>query len=300
MRYLLVGFGNIGRKRKQLLGERCVATVDPYNSSADFANAADCPLDRYEAAILSVPNPNKLELLGYFLNQGKHVLIDKPLLLPDRATGERLAQLAQQHGASWCTSYNHRHEPNIVSLKQALDRGVLGELYHGRFFYGNGTVQNVVGSWRDQGLGVLEDLGTHLLDLSDYLLGYGGSDFEVVTVESHEARSPDHCVLTSADRRVILEASFLCWKNTFSIDLFGERGSLHVYGLEKWGPASLTQRNRVFPSGVPIETVESTPGWTDVTWQRDLDHFERVVALGATSVESDWWISRTLHGLTRP
>ncbi len=35
MRYLLVGYGNIGAKRKALLGDRCVATVDPFNAAAD-------------------------------------------------------------------------------------------------------------------------------------------------------------------------------------------------------------------------------------------------------------------------
>ena len=36
MRYLLVGLGNIGAKRRAILGERCVATVDPFNAAADF------------------------------------------------------------------------------------------------------------------------------------------------------------------------------------------------------------------------------------------------------------------------
>ena len=49
MKYLLVGLGNIGVKRRALLGVRCVATVDPFNTSADFRAIQDCAADRYDA-----------------------------------------------------------------------------------------------------------------------------------------------------------------------------------------------------------------------------------------------------------
>ena len=40
------------------------------------------------------------------------------------------------------------------------------------FFYGNGTAINVKNStWRDVGQGVISDLGSHLIDLSDFLFG---------------------------------------------------------------------------------------------------------------------------------
>jgi predicted dehydrogenase len=153
----------------------------------------------------------------------------------------------------------------------------------------------VVGTWRDQGLGVLEDLGSHLLDLAGELLGCRGQPFRAWSLERHEAASFDHCLLGSADGRIVLEASYLAWKNTFSIDLFGSRGSLHVNGLQKWGPSELILRERVFPSGVPRETRESAEGGVDPTWQRDLEHFEQLCAGGSgTSLDNDVWISQTL------
>ena len=301
MRYLLVGFGNIGQKRRQLLGERCVATVDPFNAAADYRAPHEYPRDDYQAVILSVPNQAKLELLESFLERGKHVLIEKPLLFPDRRLAERLAALARARGVVWYTSYNHRFEPLIVRLKQELDAGRVGQLYHGRLFYGNGTVGNVVGTWRDQGLGVLEDLGSHLLDLAGHLLGYAGQEFQAWSLERHESAAFDHGVLASAAGQgaLALEMSFVCWKNTFGIDLFGSAGSLHLHGLPKWGPSELIVRERVLPSGVPRERREAQPSGTDVTWQRDLEHFEALATGGgaATSMENDWWISRTLQSV---
>src|SRR5437879_12486091 len=82
MRYMLVGYGNIGAKRKAVLGDRCVATVDPFNRAADYETPGQCDKDRYDAAILAVPNDVKVELLEYFLDRGKRALGEQPLLLP--------------------------------------------------------------------------------------------------------------------------------------------------------------------------------------------------------------------------
>ncbi|MBI2756457.1 MAG: Gfo/Idh/MocA family oxidoreductase [Chloroflexi bacterium] len=297
MRYLVVGLGNIGQKRRALLGERCVATVDPYNGTADYGSVEACSPDAYDAAVLAVPNETKLPLLEHLLAQGKHVLLEKPLLLPDRSTAERLDALARSHGAIWYTSYNHRFEPLMQRLREHLRANAIGRLYYGRFFYGNGTVQNVVGTWRDGGLGVAEDLGSHLLDLVGFLLDRRGENFEPLTLEHHEARGFDHCILASGDRSLVLEASYLSWKNTFTIDLVGEGGALHLSGLPKWGPSSLVLRNRVRPSGAPTEAVETAEPGRDLTWERDIAHFESIVGEGRTSMENDWWISRTLAAI---
>jgi scyllo-inositol 2-dehydrogenase (NADP+) len=297
VRYLLVGLGNIGRKRQALLGDHCVATADPFNNEADFETAEECPVDTYDAAVLATPNSLKLRLLESFLENGKHVLVEKPLLLPDAETAARLQRLARQHHVVCYTSYNHRYETLIERAQQHLASGRIGSIYHGRLSYGNGTVGNVVGTWRDQGLGVLEDLGSHLLDLSAELLGRRGDLFKPVSLERHEATSFDHCVFTSNDGRIVLEASYLSWRNTFTIDVFGSRGSLHLVGLQKWGPSQLILRERVFPSGVPVEVEEQAPGGVDPTWSRDIDHFEQLCAADSpsTSLDNDWWISQTLH-----
>jgi predicted dehydrogenase len=299
VRYLVVGLGNLGRKRLALLGERCAATADPYNPAADYEQASDCPTDRYDAAILSVPTELKLTLLEYFLQHGKSVIVEKPLLFDSRATADRLERLARQHGAIWYTSYNHRFEPLIERFKQRYDDGQIGPLYYARLAYGNGTVGNITGTWRDHGLGVLEDLGSHLLDLSGYLFGRAKGCYRAWALERHEAASSyDHCIIASENGRVTLEVSYLVWKNAFSVDAYGEHGSLHLSGLPKWGPATLIARQRVRPSGVPIEESVSANTGQDVTWERDLAHFERLKECGQSTVENDWWITDTLNSLT--
>jgi len=170
MKYLLVGLGNIGGKRRGVLGDRCVATVDPFNADADFRQPEGCPTDRYDAAILAVPNDVKVRLMEYFLSRGKHVLVEKPLILDAESAGQ-LSRAGRTGRAIWYTSYNFRFEPNVLALKRHLEAGAIGRLYRVRMFYGNGTAGNIMGTWRDSPLGILEDMASHLIDLSGFVFG---------------------------------------------------------------------------------------------------------------------------------
>ncbi len=293
MRYLLVGLGNIGGKRRAVLGDRCVATVDPFNPAADYRQPDQCPDERYDAAILAVPNDVKVRLMEYFLTRGKHVLVEKPLIL-DAATGEQLGRLARASGAIWYTSYNFRFEPNVVALKRHVDAGTIGRLYRVRMFYGNGSAGNIVGTWRDSPLGILEDMASHLIDLTGFVFGRFGSEFRVWERRRYELKGFDHCLLATADRAVTIECSFLSWKNRWRIEALGEEGALEMNGLTKWGRSELVILRRRRPSGVPDESREMAHG-PDPTWAADIRHFEAMATAGVTSGENDLWLSRAVQ-----
>lgn len=293
MRYLLVGVGNIGGKRRAVLGDRCVATVDPFNPAADFRQPEQCPGDRYDAAILAVPNDVKLRLMEFFLSRGKHVLVEKPLILDPEAAAH-LSRVSQASRAIWYTSYNFRFEPNVLALKRHLEGGTIGRLYRVRMFYGNGTAGNIAGTWRDSRLGILEDMASHLIDLTGFVFGRFGAEFRVWERRGYELKGFDHCLLATSDRSVTIECSFLSWKNRWRIEALGEDGALEMNGLTKWGKSELLILRRRRPSGVPDESREVAHG-PDPTWAADIRHFEAMVATGVTSCENDLWLSRAVH-----
>jgi predicted dehydrogenase len=290
--YAVIGYGNIGRKRHRLLRERSVATVDPYDSEATYRKVHDLPLAAIDAVVLSVPDAVKLEFLEHFLRAGKHVLVEKPLFFADRAAADRMAAVARDAGAIWYTSYNARYEPLVQRLRLLLRDNAIGALYSARLVYGNGTVANFAGTWREESGGVLTDLGCHLVDLARELFGYDGP-YAAWDLRSLESATIDYALLASADRRIVLEAANVMWRNRFAIDAYGEEGSVHLRGLLKWGPTTLTSRQRVRPSGRPVETVEEAAG-DDVTWAADLAEFERRAAAGITSIDTDWVVSQAL------
>ncbi len=160
------------------------------------------PLDRYDAALVCTPDAPKIEILDYLLAQRQTRAGRKAAAC--RRTKRELRS-AGAHGAATgavCyTAYNHRFEPHYVRMRDLIESGELGKIYRCRMFYGNGTARLVRDSaWRDQGAGVLPDLGSHLLDTARFWFGDIGDDFQLVSVSRFENRAPDHVVIRGASR----------------------------------------------------------------------------------------------------
>lgn len=290
-----MGYGNVGRRRARLLGARCVGTVDPVAGDAAYRSVDEVPAGRYDAVALATPNAVKLDYLRRFLAAGKPALVEKPVLFASRAQAEDLHRTARDR-AIWYTAYNHRFEPLVARLKRLLDEGAVGKLDRVRMLYGNGTVRDWIGSWRESGSGVLEDLGCHLLDLCGFLLGHEQERYRLWELRSVESATWDYALFASSDRRVVCEVGNVFWKNCFQIEVFGSAGSLHLDGLGKWGASTLIHRTRVLPSGPPSEARETAPPG-DPTWEADLAEFERRVVAGESSLDNDWRISAALADL---
>src|SRR5579863_4444748 len=228
MRVVVVGLGIQGKKRSMVAGGDLVATIDPVAPGATYKHIGDVPLASYDAALVCTPDESKVELLSYLLDNGKHVLVEKPLLAEiGNAPIEKLRALAKGKNAVCYTAYNHRFEPHFVRMQQVIAAGTLGRIYSARMFYGNGTARLVRDSaWRDQGAGVLPDLGSHLLDTARFWFGDLGEDFRIVSVSRHENRAPDHVVIASETTvpKLELEMTLLSWRNHFTCDLLAEQG----------------------------------------------------------------------------
>jgi predicted dehydrogenase len=297
MRIAVIGLGVQGRKRRAVAGERVTLTVDPVAPQADFKTIEQAPADAFDAACLCVPDGEKLPILRYLLAHRKHVLVEKPLLA-SAAELRELIGLSKSNRAACYTAYNHRFEPHIARLKAVIDGGRLGPLYLARFFYGNGTARDVRNSpWRDQGPGVVSDLGSHLLDTALFLFGRNEAAGRVWSVNRFENRAPDHVFFGFDGRPVLeMEAALISWRNSFSLDVYGEKGSAHIQGLCKWGPSTLTLRERVLPSGRPEETVE-TLEQPDPTWTIEFNHFLDLCRSGGNNLDNDLWIAEKIRGL---
>ncbi len=300
MRVIVVGLGVQGRKRLAVAGKDVVATVDPFNQEAQYRQVRDVPLGHYDAALLCIPDQPKLDTIGYLLGSGKHVLVEKPLFAADSQDLLHLKGLAERHRVVCYTAYNHRFEPHFVRMRQVIASGQLGRIYSVRMFYGNGTARLVRDSaWRDQGAGVLPDLGSHLLDTALFWFGQPQAPFSVYSTSCFENLAPDHVVFGSNGAPVLhMEVSLLSWRNHFYCDIVAESGSAHIQSLCKWGPSTFTVRDRKLPSGRPDEEsvalVQSDP-----TWEAEYHHFKRLCEQGGGNIDNDIWINGVLGELGR-
>ncbi len=300
MRVVVVGLGVQGHKRRRVAGSDFVCSVDVRNLDADFRNLKDVALDSFDAALLCVPDSAKIELLSYLVEHGKHALIEKPLVVEGEARLARLEQDARSAGVVLYVAYNHRFEPHFVRMRELVASGALGKIYRCRMFYGNGTARLVRNSdWRDQGAGVLDDLGSHVLDTARFWFGDIGDEFCVVSADRFENRSPDHVVFaaTRATPRLEFEMTLLSWRNHFTCDVFAENGSAHISSLCKWGPSEFTHRVRILPSGRPPEQ-SVTLVQDDPTWALEYEHFKKLCdERRQTDLSNDIWLNRVLRKL---
>lgn len=300
--YIIDGYGNFGHKRKDVLQNRCLATISRNPSQgADFNSHKEIPKNLVEQAqgvVVTIPDPAKFENVSFWLEQRKNVIVEKPFL----ASPEQLLYLqkiACENKVVWHTAYNHRNETNIKRIKELLEKGFPGRIYHAKLCYGYGNAQQLTNTWRDHNLGVLADLGSHLIDLTHYFFGYDGKDFEGLSLRRVEWHSGiDYSQFRTRDEIVVCEASMLHWKNAFEIDIFGHNGSLHLSGLPKWGGSTLTIRKRVFPSGVPEEYIIAENSTHDTTLAEDFIIFENNCKTGQTSYADDLRVITALDSIT--
>lgn len=306
MRVIVVGLGIQGRKRRAVAGDAVVAVVDPVAAGADARDVREIPLDRYDAALVCTPDEAKLPILEHLLGNGKHVLVEKPLVAAEPAELERLDALARRAGAVCYTAYNHRFEPHFVRMRDLIAGGTLGRIFYARLYYGNGTARDVRNSvWRDRGAGVLPDLGSHLLDtvrfwFGEERVGEGCDGFRIVAADRFENRSFDHILIgRDGPLPLQLEMSLLSWRNHFTADVYAENGSAHIESLCKWGPSTFTVRRRVLPSGRPPEEAV-TLVQADPTWAAEYEHFTALCAGGGPgNTATDVWLDRVLGRLGR-
>jgi scyllo-inositol 2-dehydrogenase (NADP+) len=300
LRSVVVGLGVQGQKRRRFAGMDLTATVDPVHPEAQFRQIADVPLSSYEAALVCTPDEPKMELLAYLVGNGKHVLVEKPLWSPDETRLIELENLARKKGVFCYTAYNHRFEPHFVRMRDLIASGRLGKIYRCRMFYGNGTARLVRESgWRDQGAGVLPDLGSHLLDTFIFWFGLPAADLGVTSASRFENKAPDLVTIASdaSSPKLEIEMTLLMWRNHFTCDVLAEKGTAHIESLCKWGPSRFTIRTRVLPSGRPPEE-EITLVQEDPTWEAEYAHFRKACLEGRrTDLSTDFWLNRTLRGL---
>jgi len=297
-RVIIVGMGTQGLKRQRSIGEDFVGFVDPFNKNSDFQSIYEVPLESYDAAMVCTPDGEKFSVVQFLLRNSKHVLCEKPLLLRSRKDFWKIQGEASKSNVVYYTAYNHRFEPSIIKAKDIISENYLGEIYFVNLFYGNGTSQDILNSsWRDSNAGIIHDLGSHLIDLLNFWFPKLNVDFQSTFMGNFETKSPDYAILHSWKclPKVTLEVTACMWKNTFRASIVGSEGSLHIDGLTKWGRCTLSQQTRVFPSGVPGESISNFESG-DLTWDREYQHFKDLISKGSrSSLDTDYYIWNALQ-----
>jgi predicted dehydrogenase len=130
------------------------------------------------AQAVHITTPNRLHFLmaSRALQDGKHVVCEKPLAMNTRETS-RLVRLARSARRVLAVNYNVRFYPAVLQLRRLVAQGELGKIIHvnGSYFQ-DWLFKATDYNWRllpaEGGkLRAVADIGTHWMDTVSFILG---------------------------------------------------------------------------------------------------------------------------------
>lgn len=134
-------------------------------------------IERDDIHIIDICSPNSAhaDQLLAAMAAGKHIYCDKPLVVGTENMAKVEEALKTYKGTAQM-AFQYRFFPASMRAKQLIDEGYLGNIVSFRTSYlhsGSVDPHKPMG-WKQlksEGGGVLQDLGSHALDLTNYLIG---------------------------------------------------------------------------------------------------------------------------------
>jgi predicted dehydrogenase len=289
----VIGCGLMGRRRAEVLAtdelvERISACDSDERAARAIGNAGVTTRwqdvvddEEVDAIVVATPNAVKEAIVRAALDQGKHVLVEKPM--GASLVGARgIHECAKQHPESVVkVGFNHRLYPGIVRASELIRGGEFGRPVFARAVYGHGAHADFATDWRCDaavpGGGQLLDQGSHVLDLLNWFFGRPAEVAAIMQTGFYGAVDDNVLALLKypAPLAVQFQVSWTQWKNRFRFDIGFERGGLEISGLTRsYGPQVVTEYRRAH-SGAP--RVDSMTYTEDTTLHDEWQEFRRAV-----------------------
>ncbi len=306
MKVAVIGCGLIGKRRSQTATDHPLselAIVVDINSAAAEAVAVQygcesstdwkAAIARPDIDIVAVATHNGLlaEIAIAALQAGKHVLIEKPM-------GRNLAEALQMAEAAKAADrilkigFNHRYHPALAKAYDLFQAGAIGDIINIRARYGHGGRPGYENEWRGNpelaGGGELTDQGVHIADLIHWFAGLPTEAFAYLQTAIWPIQPLEDNgfgLFRFGDGAIAsFHTSWTQWKNLFSFEIYGQKGSLTIEGLGKsYGIERLTIAYRKPEGGVPDleDLVFDLP---DISWELEWQDF-----IGAIVAKTPYW-----------
>jgi predicted dehydrogenase len=190
----VLGLGSAGARHASNLlelGHEVVGfdpVAPPHDGRVERAGSLEAALDRADAVVVASPSSLHAEQALAVLEQGRHVLVEKPLAV-NVADAERVVEAAGRAGTVCGVAMNLRFHPALVELRRLLADGALGSVrfvqasfgYDLRLWHPGSDYRTGYSARADLGGGIVLD-AIHELD---YLLWLFGPVESVVAEVAH-------------------------------------------------------------------------------------------------------------------
>jgi len=144
-----------------------------YTSYAEMCEAElKLPEDeRMQVVVIVTPTPDHAFAVKTFAAAGFNVVCDKPLCSNMQEADEVLACLEKHQSSKFMLIHNYSGYPMIKQAKCLVSDGDLGDIKKVVVEYEQGWVCESVGLSSTEGISTLADVGTHALQLLEYVTG---------------------------------------------------------------------------------------------------------------------------------
>ena len=296
MNVAIIGCGLIGWKRALSMPPSInILTVCDANISeakklskkinASFTDDYNIIIDDNYIDIVIISTPNYLikEIALKALNNGKHVLSEKPLG-KNVAESKELTEFAIRKNKILYTGFNHRFHPSVIKAKELIDKRMIGDILHIHGHYGHGGRPGMENEWRMNpelsGGGELLDQGVHLIDLALLFKGAPNKVFGSVGQLAWKSKVEDSAsfmLLYDNDINFLFSVGWLYWKNKFEFNIYGSNGFLTINGLGgSYGEEELILGIRNMKGGIP-KIKNFTFSESDNSWKKEWKFFTELI-----------------------
>jgi predicted dehydrogenase len=205
-----------------------------------------------DIVVCAAPNFLHAPIVAGALEHGKHVLTEKPLAR-NYEEGAAMVEAAIKHNRVLEMVTNHRRADDVRLLKQLIDEGRLGRIYHAKSYWLRRQGIPGFGGWfttmNQSGGGPMIDLGVHMLDMALFLMNdpqpvsvsaaayfehgkLGKGSWNDIQQGHHDVEDFATAIIRMADgATLLLEASwetYIGHRDLKGIELFGTEGGSKI------------------------------------------------------------------------
>lgn len=205
-------------RAKEILNADCFET--------DYHNI----LEKVDAVLIALPHQLHYPVGKFFIENGKHVLMEKPLCIKETQCLE-LTMLAEKHNVTLMTAYPVRFWEETLKMKEYMESGIIGNVFQMSVYTDHyNPARDTRGTWMTcSGLGGGQTFshGCHYVDIMLWFLGNPTEGTHLGTncgTPWMEREGTSHTVIKFENGAV-----------GYHTGTWGARGTTHSYKIDIYG-----------------------------------------------------------------
>jgi predicted dehydrogenase len=189
-----------------------------------------------ELVVINTPNETHFEFTTRALEAGKHVVVEKPFTVSsDEAV--KLIALAKKVNRVITVFQNRRWDGDFLTLQQVIKEGLVGKIAELETHYDRYRNYVEENTWKEEakpGVGILYNLGSHMLDQVVVLFGSPNEVDARLGIHRPQGKVEDYydIRLQYNGFQVIVKSSYLVREHGPRYVLHGIDGSFVKYGID--------------------------------------------------------------------